>query len=597
MASNIQNIGFFSPQTLVAPDLSVEQQQIARSQALAQALREQGMQDIQPNGGAISWTQGLAKGLNAWLGGRIAHQADEKQAALNQAYAARLGSMFGGGPAASAASGADPSAPSSGGGASGPQLAAAVRQAAGIADRGAYGSGGVEDDGSLSPSSSASAPASAGGPAVASSPVAPPQAAPPSIGAMGALSLTGDPRQDMLLYSQNPEEYTKALIAARAPVDLAKTVQQAQAAMQRGDIATASALLANVDKQNYIAPVQMRPGATAGDPRDPSHILAIAPQNIEGATPEIVNGRWTGGYLQAPGAADAIHAAAAAKSIGGAAGDLVQRFNPSTQQMEWVPKTSMLGGGGGPGAPARGPGGGGQLNSMFGGNGGAGGGNAAGAPIGSPQAADQAGKNSANQFTADISAGGASKDRAFSLSKISDLATGLPTGPGAADFSNAKGLANTISGMTGHGPIFNADWISRAQEIDKLASTLAQQQGAALGGQSGLSDARLAAARASLPDVSKAPQAIHDITAFLAGNERAIQGKSAAAAAWQQQHGPGSYTGFAAAWQKNYDPRIYQWMQQGPQAVQRGLRALAPAERQALIAKSNALAAMGALGQ
>ncbi|MGN6124716.1 MAG: hypothetical protein ACTHOJ_17365, partial [Sphingomonas oligoaromativorans] len=208
-----------------------------------------------------------------------------------------------------------------------------------------------------------------------------------------------------------------------------------------------------------------------------------------------------------------------------------------------------------------------------------------------------AGQNSANQFTADISAAAESKDRSFSLAKISDLAKGLPTGPGSGAISEAKGVVNSLTGAAGIGPVFNSDWVSRSQEIDKLASTLAQQQGAALGGQSGLSDARLAAARASLPDITKAPQAIQDITTFLSGRERAIQGKGAAAAAWQQQHGPGSHTGFAAAWQKNYDARIYQWMQQGPQAVQRGLRSLPPAERQALIAKSNALAAMGALSQ
>lgn len=583
---------FTSPAAIIAPDILAQQQQIARQQALAQALREQSLQDNQGNGGRVSWTQGLARLADAWASKKLNAKADAATTDVARQYAAGLRGLFGGGSSPSNNPGTPMSADSNTQPAPAPgntALAAGVRQAAGIPDpsdpsRGVYGSGGIDDPGTLDPSPpvSASAPAEAPAAAVSSSPS--PQMAPTS----GPMSLTGNPGQDMMMYSLNPDEYTKAVITAHAPVDMAKNVQQAQEAMARGDVATASALLASINKQNYIAPLDGRPGTVVRDPMNPSRVLAVNPQNIEGANPVIgPDGQWTGGYASAPGAAGAIGAVAAAKARGGATGDLVQRFNPQSQQMEWVPKATMLPGGG--------------LTGMFDGRGGgasggqAGAGNAAAPPLGAPQAGGQAGQNSANQFNAIIGGAQGSQDRAFTLGKIADIAKGLPTGAGATEINTLKSGVNSVLGAVGVGPVFSNDQVSRVQEIQKLASQLAQQQAAALGGGNGATDARLSAAFASLPDASKAPQAIRDITTYLQGNEKAIQGRAQAAAAWQAQHGPGDFTSFASAWQKAYDPRIYQWMAAGPQSVRQNLAKLPPAERNALIAKSNQLHAMGAL--
>jgi hypothetical protein len=74
---------------------------------------------------------------------------------------------------------------------------------------------------------------------------------------MGPMNLTGDPRRDIGLYVMNPEEYGKAMIgnAAKggAPTDTEVLVAHAREALARGDVATASALLGNLHKQNYIA--------------------------------------------------------------------------------------------------------------------------------------------------------------------------------------------------------------------------------------------------------------------------------------------------------------------------------------------------------
>jgi hypothetical protein len=384
------------------------------------------------------------------------------------------------------------------------------------------------------------------------------------------------------------------MIAAHAPVDLAKTVEQAQQALARGDIVTAQTLIASIQKQNYMAPIEMRPGATAADPLNPRHILAVAPQNIEGANPEIgPDGQWTGRYTQAPGAAGAIETAAAAKATGGAAADLVQTVDPKTGQSRYVPKTSLLGGG----APTPANGSGGGLNGLFGG--GQGGGapsNVSGLAPGAAAALADTGKHSAAAFQAISDRASQSRDAINALNNINQIASG-PTqfGPGSESATRFAGIVNGLGKAVGFQPNFNAANITNINEFNKWAAQYSARTAAALGLTG--SDARMNLTIHATPNGEMTNDAIRSVVPAMVGMERSVLGMDAAKAQWLQSHTPDTSQQFQTQWNKNYDPRIYQWMAAGPQVLRNNLAKLPPADRAALIAKSNALSQMGAFVQ
>jgi len=553
MAGNITTVDFSDPRNILVPDAAVQQAQLQRNYQLAQALREQAMDTSVPQKGTMSWTQGLAKIAQALTARQLLKRADQQATGLGQKYAGAIRGMFGASPGA-----------------------------ASNVSRGTYGSGGVEDDGSApapTPTDTQALAAAVRGNSVPQQPAAgtpaPSNPSPDGAGApaQGPLSLTGDPNRDAALYMMDPQEYMKGVISASGPVDMAKMVRQAQTAMANGDYATASALLGQVRKQNFIEPTNMRGGSTVMM-NDGSNRMLYNPQVPEGFQPvRDAQGNVTG-IAPIPGGMAARQASAAAEATGQAAGDVVDVYNPATQQMVKVPKSAILSGAANGGQPF-----------------------AAAAPIGATSGADQAATNSANQFNTVVAGAQGSQDRAFGLSRIGDLARGLPTGVGATALNDVKSGVNTLAGAVGAGPVFDNDSVAKVQEIQKIASQLAQQQSAALGGGNGSSDARLAAAFASLPDSTKAPQAIRDITTYLQGNEAAIQAKAQAASRWQAQHGPGSYAQFSQSWQQAYDPQIFQLMQAGPQGFAAAVQRMPMQQRQAMLGKYRQLKALGALGQ
>lgn len=105
MATQPNQVGF-GLQNLIAPDLQVQQQQLARQQALADALRQQSITPIegQTVTGAgparvvpISPWQGLAKLGQAYFAGQMQDENDQKQTALNQEMRQRTIDMLNGG--------------------------------------------------------------------------------------------------------------------------------------------------------------------------------------------------------------------------------------------------------------------------------------------------------------------------------------------------------------------------------------------------------------------------------------------------------------------------------------------------------------------
>lgn len=236
-------VSFMQPGAILAPDLSVEQAKLQRQYELAQALRQMSLEQVDGGRGPVSWTQGAAKIAQALAGRNLVRRADDKQLAVNQAYASRLGSMFGGhpkggDPTSTPSQASDPSAPLS-------NIPHPIQS--------------VDPDAAASTSSPA--------------PSAPPaaQAGNQPGYTRGPLSLTDNPTADMLEFTQQPEKYWDARnqqnqarleqqLKDNAPVELARTVQQARAAMDRGDMATAHTLLASIQKSNFIEPSKLSPG-------------------------------------------------------------------------------------------------------------------------------------------------------------------------------------------------------------------------------------------------------------------------------------------------------------------------------------------------
>ena len=503
-----QDIGFSNPAMLIAPDIAVQQQQLDRQRAIAAALQQQSLEPIDGGRGAISWTQGLAKIAQA-LGARAANKrADVKQADLARQYATALRAQFGGG----------------GGPASTPT--------------GQVFGGGPNADGSMSlagPSASqpVSAPADTGqasqmpqtAPAAAQQAAQPQQPSP--------WSLTGNPDQEFSMYAMNPDTYGEAVIASHAPTDFAKLAQQA--GITPNSPLYQQLLQGQIAKQNYIAPINGRPGSTIRDPNNPSRILGYDMPTVEGAIPEYGPNGEPRGYRQAPGATAATAAMEAAKT-GARAGTeahygLVQVFDEGGQA-HWVPKDTLTGGPmSGGGTPAqRGPGGAGPISSAVGST-------YAAAPPGTIAARNAYATDSARAF-GDIQAAGADvPNRMMALREMGGvLDNGLKTGPTLArarDVAQKLGIPGIVT--------------DNVAELNKWASQYSARSAAELG-LSG-SDTRVNLTIHANPNGSMPTGALRNIVGKLAGIEAAKAARANMAGAWAQNN-PADRAGFERKWRE-----------------------------------------------
>jgi hypothetical protein len=535
------------PSVLVAPDYQTQMLQAQRRLALADALRQQALQDTPGNGGTVSWTQGLARILDAVAAKRSADKGYQQLQGANQAYAAGLRSMFGGAP--QTAQGAAPS------GATPPQMAPQAPQ----------------PTDPLAP--------------LPSQPVAPPQAAspPPSAppsnnaqpgGAPGPMNLTGNPNRDMAMYVMNPDEYGKAIIdnAAKGgtPTDTEVLVAHARDALAKGDVATATALLGNLEKQNYIAPAAARPGGWTQDPHTGQwmfHPQAPIPGAVPGPTDANGNMTW-----QVPeGTEAAIAERAKSQSSGEAAGkapyQFQQVFNPQTGQMEYKPVSEMAGQGGG------------SLNAHYGRGQASGGSFAAGPALGQQEAFSQYGKGSANAFLETQGIANSSPQRVQSLREMQDLISGpnaLATGPTAQKVQEAAEHFGLSFLAKDNAFVFNKD-----------AARFVAQSAADLGLNG--SDARLGMMANASPNMKMTPQALKTVIPTMIGLEYAKMAKATAASTWAQRD-PAGNARFESTWRQNYDPRMFTaYAQGGPQAL-----AKAPAaDRQRWLREYRNLKGMG----
>ena len=151
-------------------------------------------------------------------------------------------------------------------------------------------------------------------------------------------------------------------------------------------------------------------------------------------------------------------------------------------------------------------------------------------------------------------------------------------------------LARGYRSITGQPEPANST-VSKVQEITKLVNDLARSNGFG-------TDYQLQQSLRSLPDVEKAPQALHDINTWFRGKFGAVSGEAQAAAAYQAKNGPNSNPAFKNEYLQAFDPRIFQWNAQGPNGVRSNLQQLDqtnPADGQAIRQKYAQLKALGAL--
>jgi hypothetical protein len=552
------------------PASVIEQQALARRQALIDQLRSREMAAIpqDPRGRyspLAAALPGIQQGLNNFIAGRLQKGVDKKAAELTTARQQALMGAFGMGgqraPVAAAPAASVPSAPPA---VPAPSGNTPAMSAAPASMPPAMGTGGAPMTPIPQQAAATAAPA----------PQAPmPAAAPAQPLERGPLQLSDNPMADYSRYLINPDKYTETVIAASAPTDFAKQLQQA--GIEPGTPLFNQAMQAQVAKQNYVAPINGRPGSTIRDPFNPSQIVGYDAPSVEGALPVYGPNGMPTGYTPAPGYTQAVSAAEAAKAGGKAVGaapfELVQVYDPATGQMKSIPKSDALGTPGGVTTTA---------------------------PLGQPAAYQEAGKNSANQFNAVVQAGQEAQNLGYVLGQIGTLAKSIPgTGAGFEAVNQWKSRINTAVQAAGGQPWFDNKGIANAQEIQKYVAQIAQLQASQLGGSNGSTDAKLGAAFASLADVNKAPEAIKGIVAYGQGVQLALLGKSQAAAQWQQARGPETYAQFSQKFQSAYDPRVYQWMAQGPDVVATEMKKLSPPERERLKAKYLDLKSLGALPQ
>ena len=205
-------------------------------------------------------------------------------------------------------------------------------------------------------------------------------------------------------------------------------------------------------------------------------------------------------------------------------------------------------------------------------------------------AATTAGTNSANGFQQAIDDGAKAKDASRSLTLIMDAAKDLPTGPGAETVSNLKSGVNAAVGAFGRGPIFDPDKIAKFNEMAKNAANLGQQLSSGAGANG--TDARLSNALKSLPTSHYSPAAIQEVGLNLKALAAAANGRAQAAAAWQQQNGPGGYAQFQSQWQKAYNPDLFYHMQKGD--FQGWASNMSPASRAHTLDQYRTLKSLGA---
>ena len=193
---------------------------------------------------------------------------------------------------------------------------------------------------------------------------------------------------------------------------------------------------------------------------------------------------------------------------------------------------------------------------------------AEGAPTATPGAAQpervvgptaselQTWEDSTNQFNTDRATASQWAQRITPLTKLNDLfETDVLTGKGSDMVSDLAKVASTF-GIPLEGAADQANYVS---QIEKYASQLARNSGAAAN-----TDNQLAVAITANPSASMDKMAAKDVTKVLLGLERLQQGKFLAAERMGIE--PKDYANFAAQWGSSVDPNAFAFDLMTPEA-------------------------------
>ena len=556
-----QNVSFGQPTALMqytAPDLIVEQQQIARRQALIDVLREQGLQPIDGGRGAISWTQGLAKLLGTWAAGSMQKKNDARSVMVNKGLSNAIAPQFGlprvWGPDGSRVATNPAPMPMQ------PQTAAAPQPSFDQAFSPDTAQA-LQQGQPLPPMPEQPMPASV--PAQASPPpLASPQAAagPQSY----PMRSSGDPMTDIFNYSSNPEAYSEQKIKTDAPNDFAR--QLMQSGIDPRSPLGQQLMQQQTAKLNYVAPINGRPGSAIRDPYNPSKVLGYDAPTIEGAFPIYGPDGMPTGYQQAPGATQAMAAAAGAKTAAQNANEPIAGYDANGNPVFGNKLAAAQGG-----------------NSNF----------RPGAPLGAVAAYDVQGKAAAEKANAWAESAAGAPDRIFALRQIQTLARdpSTITGPGSNWVNTTKGVMSTLSSQFGLAP---PQSVTNAGEMNKWLAQYGARQAESLG-LSG-SDARLNLAVHASPNGEMTPQAFNAMLPTFIGFDMSNIDRNQMWQRYQKSYGLQSAQDFQTEWSQAYDPRVYTWMAGGGvKNVAAQVKAIKnPAERRALLQKYDRMKALGA---
>ncbi|OBU84584.1 hypothetical protein [Chromobacterium subtsugae] len=569
MADNMMN-----GMNLLYPNLAQTQQQIELERQVGMQAMNQGMQPqpLQSVGGVAirqSPLEGLARMLQTWTGAAMAKNAMSQQSELNQQYAQYLRGQFGADGAGAQPATQQQSDPglSDAGNGSNPAYAAALQA---LAERGAT-AGPTRQATALAQALQQSSSGGGDGGGAGQTP-APPPATPPSAGG-ASMTLPGmTPQQAMAMYLMNPDKYTEAMLSQYKAPDVVTKLRAAgiDPSSQLGR----QVLQDSIAKDNYIAPVPVRPGGGLVDPRT-GHITtmpAAAPEGFQSV--QTADGSWA--MVPVQGGTAAVQSSAQAKAAGAAAVKPMTAYDADGNPVF----TSELQASGG--APA---GGGGRF-AGYQAPGQAAGGNLRPAPIaGTNDSRVTIAQANAKRYNDLTTAATDSPTRVNVLDNIIQLSqNGVNTGPGSA-------WQNKILGYAANSPVLGSlvagkkDSVTQFQEMQKFLAQNGLRQWQASGGTG--TDSQLNAAMHANPNDEHFPQALQALATWNKAGEMALQAKAAAASQYMAQHGNDAtqYNQFDNMWRQNFDPRIAQMQLMNPQDLQQFVGKLQPADKAQLLRK------------
>lgn len=558
-----------NPITSQIPNYAQQAMLAQRQQAIAQALTQEGMAPIDYDSkGRISWTQGLAKMLQAYSGAKLANQSINSQAGLQQQGMQAMGQAYGMG-----APQGDPQALAA---ALSPQVAAQQAMAQGA------------QQGSVGPTTANAARMDAMQPA----PAAPVAAAPGMGGVKTPLNPYGAPA---LLAWQAGQGDASAMEAYKTFLANQTSTPEMKNSAYMGQ--TPAQMLANTQgKALKEAQIEYKPGEFTFNPvSGQGGYFPSLPANTQPTGPVGPNGH-VGGVSLIPGAPQALQTASQAGASGTTAGSVHTVTNPdgSTStglgaDLFKVPPAVQAGRDSDRlsilqqerSKPTNTPADNLALDREIAR---AGGGRVATGPDPTVQAGrtDQQKDMGGRWTTLSAQAGSAQKVNSY-LDQISGFADKAATG----QFSDRLQLTNSLLAPFSQKA---TDATTASNLLDKYSNQIVAQLGAG-GGMS--TDAARDILHSAYPNRTMNAPAIHEAVSALKAQNIMAQSKARILQGAYTSNDPVAYTKAETAFDQAADPRIFQWRAIADPAARRAFGAKIMAQDPSLAGKAKMLEQMG----